>query len=117
MRKKSGFKYQIEQKLLSVGFVIIEIGSSDNWWEEERWKIQSRYDQKVLYYIYFIIDPQSESLRDNSPHIYEVRASLMPLTNWNDDSNMIASITMSKGHFEIKLNKFTKDIQSYRLAT
>ena len=117
MRRKSGFKYQIEQKLLSVGFEITEIVNGDNWWEEESWNIQSIYDPKISFYVYFIIDPQSENIRDNSPYIYEVRASLIPLNNWNDDSNMIASITMSKRHFEIKLNNFTEDIQSYRLAT
>ena len=45
--KKSGYKYQIEQELLKENWEIKTINSNSEWWDDEHWIIEYKYDAKL----------------------------------------------------------------------
>ncbi|WP_338395900.1 hypothetical protein [Fulvitalea axinellae] len=55
-----------------------------------------------------------EGEREGGQGIFEIKASTEFPANWNDDSNRIASINMTKRKFEIKLEEFIKDLEKYK---
>ena len=112
--KKSGYKYQIEQKLVKNKWEIKNIGSNEDWWDNEHWKVNCKYESQIHFYLCFIVDPMSEGVRKSGQGIYEIKASTEFPANWNDDSNRITSIAMTKRKFEIKLEEFIKDLEKYK---
>ncbi len=112
--KKSGYKYQIEQELLKENWEIKTIDSHYEWWDDEHWKIEYKYDSKLTFVLCFIVDPMSEGQREKGQGIYEVKASTEFPKNWNDDEHTIASISMTKRKFEVKLNEFIAKIIEFK---
>ena len=112
--KKSGYKYQIEQELDKKNWEIVRIDESREWWDDEHWKVQFKYDQSIFFYVCFIVDPQFEGQRKKGQGIYEIKASTEFPDNWNDDSSKIASISMTKRKFEIKLKEFIEDLEKHK---
>ncbi len=103
MSKKSGYKYQIEQGLLRNKWEINTIGSNEDWWDDEHWKIHFKHDSRISFYLCFVIDPMFEGERKNGQGIYEIKASTEFPMNWNDDSNRIATISMAKKKLRLNL--------------
>ena len=112
--KKSGYKYQIEQKLLKNKWEIRNIGSNEDWWDDEHWRVNCKYESKIHFYLCFVVDPMFEGVRKSGQGIYEIKASTEFPGNWNDDSNRITSIAMTKRKFDIKLEEFIKDLEKYK---
>ncbi|PAC28761.1 hypothetical protein [Flectobacillus sp. BAB-3569] len=98
------YKYQIKLALLRKNWEIVEIRYSEEWWDDENWKIQYRFNSAIFLYLCFITDPMFEGNRKKGQGIiYEIKATTKFPQNWNDDSNTIALIQMSKGKFDLKL--------------
>jgi len=112
--KKSGYKYQVEQELLKENWEIKTIDSNYEWWDDEHWKIEYKYDSKLTFVLCFIVDPMFEGQRKKGQGIYEVKASTEFPKNWNDDEHTIASISMTKRKFEVKLNEFIAKIIDFK---
>jgi len=112
--KKSGYKYQIEQALLKENWEIKTIDSNYEWWDDEHWKIEYKYDSKLTFVLCFIVDPMFEGQRKKGQGIYEVKASTEFPKNWNDDEHTVASISMTKRKFEVKLNEFIAKIIEFK---
>ncbi len=111
---KSGYKYQIEQELNKKNWEIVLIDTSGEWWDDEHWKVQFKFDQNIFFYICFIVDPQFEGPRKKGQGIYEIKASTEFPKNWNNDLSEFASISMTKRKFEIKLKEFVDDLEKYK---
>lgn len=114
--KNSSYKDQIEKCLNQLNWQIVEIGQDDYWWLDEHWKVVYKYDQNIIFYICFIVDPQFYMPRKKGQGICEVKASKEIPTNWNDNDNTIASLWMSKRKFNIKLAEFINEISQLDLA-
>ena len=112
--KKSGYKYQIELEIKKHDWEIGSIDTSGEWWDDENWKVEYKYDTQVFFYLNFIVDPQFEKSRKKGQGIYEIKASSEFPTNWNDDSNKISSISMTKRKFELKLGEFIDELERYK---
>ncbi len=112
--RKSGYKYQIEQELDKKNWEIVLIDESREWWDDEHWKVQFKFDQNIFFYLCFIVDPQFEGQRKKGQGIYEIKASTEFPKNWNDDSSEFASISMTKRKFEIKLKEFIEYLEKYK---
>ena len=112
--KRSGYKYQIEQKLIKNKWEIKTIGSNEDWWDDEHWRVDYKYESKIHFYLCFIVDPMFEGERKSEEGVYEIKASTEFPSNWNDDSNQIASISITKRKFKIKMEKFIKDLEEYK---
>lgn len=112
--RKSGYKYQIEQELNKNDWEIVVIDESREWWDDEHWKVHFKFDQNVIFYLCFIVDPQFEGQRKKGQGVYEIKASTEFPKNWNDDSTEFASISMTKRKFEIKLKEFVGDLEKYK---
>ena len=112
--KKSGYKYQIEQELLQHDWEIVEIGSDKEWWDDEHWKIQLRYNPSRSIYLCFIVDPQFSPPRKKGQGIYEIMASTTFPTHWNDSEHEITSLNMTKGNFEVKLQEFIQQLEEFK---
>lgn len=115
--KESGYKFQIEQELIKHNWGISSIDISSEWWDDESWKVEYNYDKLIVFYLSFIVDPQFENPRKKGQGIYEIKASSEFPTNWNDDSNRISSISMTKRKFELKLKEFIDDLEKYKKTT
>lgn len=112
--KKTGYKYQIEQELIKHKWEITLIDISGEWWDDENWKVSFKYDAQIFFYLCFIVDPQFDNPRKKGQGIYEIKAASKFPTNWNDDSNRISGICMTKRKFESKLNIFIEDLENYK---
>lgn len=112
--KKSGYKYQIEQELLGQNWEIIEVGSSEEWWDDEHWKIQLKFDSNVSFFLCFIVDPQFDRPRKKGQGIYTILASTEFPVNWNDNNHGIGSISMAKGKFDTKLTEFMANLDHFK---
>lgn len=112
--KRSDYKYQIEQELLSRDWEIIEIGSNQHWWDDEHWRIQLKYNPRISFFLCFIVDPQFNQPRKKGQGIYQVLASTEFPNNWNDDNTKISTINMTKRKFSIKIEEFTKDLENFK---
>lgn len=114
--KPSGIKYQIEQKLLNNNWEIVSIGSNEDWWDDEHWKINYKYDPKISFYLCFVVDPMFESVRKKGKGIYEIKAVTKFPSKWNDDVNKIAAISLTKRKFDIKLSEFIMAIEEFKTS-
>lgn len=112
--KRTGYKYQIEQALLKEGWEIKSIGGDEDWWDDEHWFINHQRNSDISFYLVFIVDPQFEGERKPGRGIYEVKASTSFPQNWNDSTNEIASLSMSKRKFQVKLDEFINDLQQFK---
>ena len=56
-------KYQIEQELLKENWEIKTINSNSEWWDDEHWIIEYKYDAKLSFCLCFIVDPMFEGQR------------------------------------------------------
>lgn len=111
---KSGYKYQIEQALLRGDWEINVIDYNTDWWDDEHWKVAYKYNLNRSFYLCFIVDPMFEGQRKKGQGIYEIKASTVFPTNWNDDQHTIASIPMTKRKFDEKLKKFIVDLNVFK---
>ena len=112
--KRSGYKHQIEQEIAKHHWEITGINFNSDWWDDENWKIQFKYDPKICFYICFIVDPQFEGNRKKGQGIYEIKASSDFPKNWNDERTTIASILMTKRKFNVKLKEFIKKLEEFK---
>ena len=112
--KKDGYKYQIETELNKIDFEITKIGQNEDWWDDEHWRIEYKYDSNLKFIICFIVDPQFEGQRKKGQGIYEIKATKQFPENWNDDKETIASLYMTKRKFNIKLKEFINDIIKFK---
>ncbi len=112
--KTSGYKYQIEQELVKKDWEIIEIYSSREWWDDEHWRIKFKYDYNKSFFLCFIVDPAFEGQRKKGQGIYEIKASTKFPLNWDDSSNEITTIIMTKRKFDDKLKKFIGELEEYK---
>ena len=115
--KKSGYKYQIEQALLKHNWEIEAIGANEAWWDDEHWKVMHGHDTTLTFFVCFIVDPMFEGQRKPGQGIYEIKASTAFPTNWNDNSNEIASISMTKRKFALKLQEFIEKLEKRKNQT
>lgn len=100
------FNYQIEQELKKHDWEIVQIYSTEKWWDSEHWKICPKYTTSVCFYLCFIVDPLFEGNSENGQRISEIKLTSKVPENWNDDTHTIASMHMSKGNFDQKLGDF-----------
>ncbi|TPN81372.1 hypothetical protein [Aquimarina algicola] len=112
--KKTGYKYQIEQRLKKDNWQISSIDSNYEWWDDEHWKLELKHNPEISFYLCFIVDPMFEGTRKKGQGIYEIKASTKFPANWNDNSNKISSISMTKRNFEIKLEEFIQNLKEYK---
>jgi len=111
----SNYKKKIEQKLFESNWEIIEIDTSNEWWDDEHWKIKSIKDKtKTEVVIIFKVDPQFEGTRKKGQGICEIDALTKFPDDWIDKTNSIASLNMTKRKFDIKLEEFIFDLNEYR---
>lgn len=108
------YKDDIEVALKKIDFEIVKIGHNKYWWDDEHWKVVFKYDRNSFFFITFVVDPEFKKPRKKGDQIYEVKASRMFPTDWNDNSTTIASIQMSTRKFNIKLKKFSTDINKFK---
>ena len=114
MKKQSGYKYQIEQELIKRDWEIVEIDSNYEWWDDEHWLVRFKYDSEIKFYLCFVVDPMFEGPRNKGQGIYEIKASSDFLQSWNDSDTLIASISMTKRKFDIKLQEFSMDLENFK---
>ncbi|UII24229.1 hypothetical protein [Fulvivirga ligni] len=114
MKKQSGYKYQIEQELIKRNWEIIEIDSNHEWWDDEHWIIQFKHNSEIKFYLCFVVDPMFEGERNKGQGIYDIKASTDLLTSWNDSGTLIASISMTKRKFNIKLQEFILELENFK---
>ena len=112
--KLTGYKYQIHQELIKQDWEIVEVGGNFDWWDDEHWKVVLRYDQEVSFYVCFIVDPQFEGVRKKGQGIHEVSAFIQFPEYWIDKEKLIASISMTKRKFDIKLKEFMSDLEKWK---
>ena len=112
--KKDGYKYQLEQELISKNWNVVLIGSNEYWWDDEHWKVEYKYDSNLSFYICFIVDPQFEGVRKKGQGIYQILATIKFPNDWNDYEIKISSIEMSKRKFNVKLKEFIDDITNFK---
>lgn len=98
------FKVQIKNELNKNSWQIILIDSLNEWWEDEHWQIQWRHHQGFKVYIQFLIDPMDAS------RIWEVIAK----SEIGNNQTTIASLSMGKRKFDIKLKEFISEIEKFR---
>ncbi|WP_420575067.1 hypothetical protein [Kordia sp.] len=98
------YKDIIKNELYKKHWEIILIDNRSVWWEEEHWKIQWKHTNGMILFIQFFIDPMCDKMMN---HI-EARLTL------DDYESEIASLYMSRGKFNIKLNAFIEKIENYR---
>lgn len=112
--KKSGYKYQLEEKLNEFGWQVNKIDTSGEWWDDEHWLVEHQYDRNLQLYVCFIVDPQFETPRKKGQGIYCIKACEKFPETWLDDSSKIASIEMTKRKFDLKLREFITDLDTFR---
>ena len=92
----------------------MEIGSNEDWWDDEHWKIHLRYNPDLSFYLCFIVDPQFDQPRKKGQGIYEILASTKFPESWNDHESSIGSISMTKRKFELKLKEFMSNLDNFK---
>ncbi|HLP10925.1 MAG TPA: hypothetical protein VK177_03275 [Flavobacteriales bacterium] len=111
--QKLKYKIQIEHELYRKGWELIELGSGNEWWDDEHWKIQHKHYPGIFVYVCFIVDALNEPNSKAGKIIGEVQATTEFPATWNDDSTKITSICMRKEHFGAKLTKFIQELDAY----
>ncbi|WP_431164435.1 hypothetical protein [Tenacibaculum halocynthiae] len=100
--------------MINRNWEIIEINSNREWWNDENWKIQFKFNYRFSLYICFIVEPQFSRNRNKSEGIYEIKATSKFPMNWNDNLNVIGSISLTKKKFDVKFDKFIEDIEIFK---
>lgn len=98
------YKKSIKDELSKKHWEVIEIDNLGEWWEDEHWKIQWKHSQGLILYIQFLVDPM------NIPNVWQIQAKL----DIEKDNSEIASFSISKRKFNIKLEEFLIEIEDYR---
>lgn len=111
---KSNYKDKIKKELEASNWFVSESEINQAWWNDESWKVTYKYEPKMCFIICFIVDPQFEETRKKGQGIYKVLATTVIPENWNDNSNEISSICMTKRKFDLKLNEFLKDLNKFK---
>jgi hypothetical protein len=106
-------KYQIEEKLNEQNWEIVQISTSEEWWDDEHWKICSKHNPSDCFYLCFIVDPLYENDGKQKPIISEIKALTVFPENRNDNLHSIASIQLKKGNFNQKLTVFMDAIKRH----
>lgn len=112
--KLTGYKYQIHQELIKQDWEVVETGGKTDWWDDEHWKVVLRYDQAVSFYVCFIVDPLFSGNSVKEREVGEVLASTHFPLSWNDSEVAIASISMTKRKFNVKLKEFIRDLEAFK---
>lgn len=110
---KKGFKYQIEQALKKQNWEISQIDTSEQWWDNEHWKICSKHNHNFYFFLCFIVDPMFEKHQKQRQEIYEIKAISQFPENWNDETHTIASFPLSKGNFGLNLEMLINKIKLF----
>ena len=111
----STYKKQIERKLIENNWEIVEIDTSNEWWDDEHWKVNSikkAIDIQIV--IIFKVNPHFEGNRKKGQGIWEIDALTEFPLDWTDKVNMIVSLDMTKGKFDLKLEEFVLGLNTYR---
>lgn len=112
----ANYKSQIEKELVKSDWEITLIDTLDEWWIEEFWEIKSvkrGYPLKLV--IIFEVDPMSINNGDNSYLIWNIEAfKELPKDKFNKEQS-IASLSMTKRKFNVKLDEFMKGINEARI--
>lgn len=98
------YKEIIIDKFRKKHWEIIEIDNLGEWWEDEHWKIQWKHNNGLILYVQFLVDPM------DIPNVWQIQAKL----DIEKGSSEIASLSMSKRKFNIKLEEFIVEIENYR---
>jgi hypothetical protein len=112
----TGYKYKILTELQKYGWELSEVTDKDlDWWVDEHWRIKSvRENWGLEIYITFLVDPHWSGNRKKGQGIWKVMASSSLPSSWSHESSEIASLSMSKGRFDPKLEHFVKEVNNYR---
>ena len=70
MLKQTGYKYQIEQELIKRDWEIIEIDENTDWWDDEHWIVQFKYDSNKRFFLCFLVDPLFDGVRKKGQGIF-----------------------------------------------
>lgn len=102
--KKMHFKNILKNELHKNHWEVISTGSINEWWEDEHWELQWRYHGGCIIWIQFLIDPQDAS------RVWEITAQ----KKLGEDELILASLSMSKRKFNVKLKEFIGEIEKFR---
>lgn len=103
MKKRSGYKYHIEQALIKNHWEIVEASAIvGDFWESEYWIVKAIHNPDIdLYFSY------------NKPWQYEL--SEVTVSNMNtSEYTRITSLYLSKGGFNSDLKEFITDLNTFR---
>jgi len=107
MKKRSGYKYHIEQALINNHWEIIEIGSRDMWREYEYWKIKTIYLPDLIVYLSFNVIPE--------PYYTIIVNDIIASTDYdNIIETSITALHMQGRKFNVKLDEFITDLNTFR---
>ncbi len=111
----STYKEQLERTLQRNNWEIILIDTTDDWWVDEFWRIKSsERDKDLELFILFEVDPQFEGPRKKGQGIWLIDALINFPKDRLDKESSVASISMSKRKFNIKLDEFLVDLNNFR---
>jgi hypothetical protein len=110
------YKQHLLGALIDHGWELIEVNDDNHdWWCDEHWRIRSvRENWGLELLIFFLVDPQWEAPRKKGQGVWEIAATTTFLKSWLDADGGIATLTMSKGKFDIKLGQFIASLNEYR---
>lgn len=109
------YKLQIEKALLNIDFEVVIFDLANEWWNDENWKVQFKFNPGIYFYLCFFDDPYFEGWEIKHQRILKINAVTEFPKNWNDDSNLIASLQMQKGNFKKKLAEFICEIEAWKI--
>jgi hypothetical protein len=113
----SSYKDLLRERLERSGW---ELSSTDpdgiDWWAAELWHIRSmRQAWGLELVLSFLVDPMEQSGR-SKPHIWAISADPHVPSDRLRAGQGVALLTMSKGHFETRLQDFVEALEAYRNA-
>jgi hypothetical protein len=108
------YKDQKKKALKEIQFNIVSIEDNDNWWMNEYWIIQPKYNFNIHYFICFMVNPLSDGETNQGQEICEIFATTKLPEIRIDFKNNIAILNMIKGNFEDKLKNFIDHIANYK---
>jgi hypothetical protein len=111
----TGYKYKMLAELQNHGWELSEVIDKDlDWWVDKHWCIKSvRENWGLEIYITFLVDPHWSGNRKKGQGIWKLMASSSLPMSWNHESSEIASLSMSKGKFDFKLERFVREVNNY----
>jgi len=111
------YKQLLLERLAEDGWEQTESLEIDEWWAEACWRVRSTKQQWGLeLFITFLIDPQWDGAHTGEkPPVWAIVATeQLPETRTPTDE--VALLSMSKRHFETKLEEFARELATYRNA-